>query len=143
MSVICFDDQYLKDIGKSILKSEAGRWAITYSDVFAAENRSPYGFGRGLSEEPIPEEKKESYIATQLLYLMGIANKVAFSVTYGERLELNTLTSLDRGRFLPAVRPHRGGVQLGETALSKVAGQQPLRSGPGRKEANRGSGAAS
>ena len=98
MSVICFDDQYLKDIGTSILKSEAGRWTITYSDVFAAEHRSPYGFGRGLSEEPLSEEKKDSYIATQLMYLIGIANKVAFSVTYGEHLELNTLTSLGGGK---------------------------------------------
>ncbi len=33
------------------------------------------------------------------MYLIGIANKVAFSVTYGEPLELITFTNLDGGRF--------------------------------------------
>ena len=92
-----FDDQYLKDIGTSVLESKEGRWAITSSDVFAYEKHSAFVFGLERSEKPLSEEERESSIATQLMYLIGIANKVAFSVTYGEPLELITFTNLDGG----------------------------------------------
>ena len=80
------------------LVRRAPGFEVTRPPEPASLHRSPYGFGRGLSEEPLSEEKKDSYIATQLMYLIGIANKVAFSVTYGEHLELNTLTSLGGGK---------------------------------------------
>ena len=80
------------------LKNEEGRVALDDSDVFAQETRSPDGFGSGLEGEPVSQENKESYLVTKLLYLVSIANQVAYAVTYGEHLELNPVTSLDGGR---------------------------------------------